>query len=75
MTTLVQAKPFWMSRVLWFNALAIAALVLTELSSSAELPQAVARWTGVALGAVNIVLRTMTNQPVSASSDSLEEVP
>lgn len=71
---MVPAKAWWKSRVIWFNALAIAALVLTHLQASPDLPPAVAGWLGVAVGAVNIVMRSFTTQPVAASSDTVKEV-
>lgn len=62
------AKPWYASKTILFNAL--AAITTAILSQSAELtpvlgPSAIAF---VSVG--NIILRTLTNQPIAASKES-----
>lgn len=74
-TTMVPAKPWWKSKVIILNLLAIVGLVLTEVLRTPDLPVGLTRWLGVALGAINVVMRTFTVQPVAGSSDQVKEVP
>ena len=60
----MEGKPFWMSKTLWVNALAIAGSLLIGQYVTAD------QWaeiTAVGLAVVNIVLRFVTGEPVSWS--------
>lgn len=73
-TTIVPAKPWWQSKVIWLNALAVVGLVLTEVLRTPDLPPGLTRWLGVGVAAVNVVMRTFTQQPVAASADQVKEI-
>lgn len=66
-----ETKPFWESRTLWVNGLTVIAMILAFLidaQSANGLPFDLdARWIALALGIVNIILRSVTSQPVSRS--------
>lgn len=63
-----KAKPWWRSRVIWFNAsvAATGALVAALPQLQPLLPPAAYGWVAVVLGVVNTVLRTVTNQPIAS---------
>lgn len=54
-------KPFWKSRTIWANALALAALVLQEALGHEVLPL---EFQGAVLAVLNVILRFRTDTPV-----------
>jgi len=54
-------KPFWKSRTLWANAIALVALGLQEAFGHEVLPLEIQ---GTILGLLNIVLRFATTTPI-----------
>lgn len=62
---LVEPKSLLASKTLWVNVLTAAAAVLTALSGSELIPATVMPYIVVGLAAVNILLRTITTQPVT----------
>lgn len=65
--TASQAKPWWQSRTLWFNALC-AALAAAELGLGAlqtVLPGEPYAWLSFAIVVGNAVLRALTTQPLA----------
>lgn len=63
----MESKPFWMSKTLWVNALAIAGMVL--VGQAGITTEQWAEISGVVLATVNIVLRFVTGEPVSWSKN------
>jgi len=61
-------KPWYESKTLWFNALAIVALVIPNLIEALgkTFPgvELINVWGAFALAVVNIVLRFVTNEPL-----------
>lgn len=74
MTVLVPAKPWWQSKTLWLNALVILAGLLEVVRESGQLLPATAAWVGVGLAGVNLILRTLTTQPVAAGANRVKPV-
>lgn len=66
-TVCVEAKPWWRSTVLWLNAAAVIVAMLTEVSTTVDLPPSIQRWLLIALAAGNGILRFRTVQPVTTS--------
>ena len=54
----MQTKPFWKSRTLWTNVIAIVALILEAQLGKVLTPET---QIGI-LGAINIILRLITNE-------------
>lgn len=69
--TPVEAKPFWESKTMWINVLTVVAMILSfviDTHMAGGLPLDLdPRWIALALGIVNIVLRSVTNQPITRS--------
>lgn len=67
----METKVWYTSRTIWINALTVAAMVLAFLvdtQTAGGLPFSLdPRWVTLALGVVNIVLRSVTNQGVTRS--------
>ena len=63
----METKPFWASKTMWVNALAVLASVLGAMNVDALTPEVQAQVVGVVMGIVNIVLRFVTKSGVSAS--------
>jgi hypothetical protein len=61
-------KPFWASKTLWVNALAVAAAVGTVVGFDLT-PELQAEIVVIVMGVVNIVLRFVTKSGVSVSGD------
>lgn len=59
----MEPKPIWQSRTFWVNALTLAATVLGTLTGI--LPAEVAPYVAGALSVVNVVLRFLTDRPVT----------
>lgn len=67
-TVMVEAKPWWKSKVVILNVLAGLAMLIPELSATVELPAGVKSWMAGLLVVVNVLLRFVSNQPVTAST-------
>lgn len=66
---MTQAKPFWQSKTVWINAVAIFAAILESTEIVDLIP---ADWQAAIpalLAVANIILRTVTHQPVSVRSE------
>ena len=63
---LVTTKPWWKSKTIWVQLLPMAVAVLALLADSELItnPQAVAGLL-LAIGVINIVLRSITGQPLT----------
>lgn len=75
-----EAKVWYESKTLWINILTVAAMILSfvvDTSMAGGLPLDLdPRWIALALGIINIVLRSVTNQPVTRSkSDAVATTP
>ena len=55
------AKSIWVSKTFWVNVLAVVGDIILNMTGHA-LP---AGWDITALGIINLILRTVTKQPVS----------
>lgn len=66
-----EPKVWYESKTLWINILTVAAMILSfvvDTHAAGGLPLDLdPRWVALALGVINIVLRSVTNQPVSRS--------
>lgn len=60
----MEAKPWYRSKTMWANGLAAAAMILAESQSWTFLPDGWEGYSVAALGVVNILLRSVTRQPV-----------
>jgi hypothetical protein len=71
----MDSKPWWASRTIIFNAIAIAvATAVANIEAlRALLPPAAFQWFAFVLPIVNVALRTITTQPVTASSTTSTE--
>lgn len=65
----MDSKPFWASKTLWVNLVAVIAAVLGAFNVDMLTPEMQAQVVGVIMGVVNMVLRVVTKGPVKASSD------
>ena len=66
MTTEI-SKPFWASKTLWVNLIALAAAVSTACGVDLGLnPETQVVVVGTVMSVVNIILRLVTTAPVSA---------
>lgn len=61
------SKPFWRSRMLWVNAVSLAAVVATAFGLIQPLPAELEPVAEVIVLAINLVLRLRTDQAVSLS--------
>lgn len=68
---LVEPKVWYESKTLWINGLTVLAMILSfviDAQMTGGLPLDLdPRWISLALGVVNILLRSVTNQPVTRS--------
>ncbi len=68
---MVIPKPWWESKMIWFNALTILGVILVFIAQQQDaglLPFAVdAKWIVFLQGTINLALRFMTKTPVSGS--------
>lgn len=68
---MVEPKLWYESKTLWINALTVIASILAfivDTQTAGGLPFEIdPRWVVIALGVVNIILRSVTNQPVTRS--------
>lgn len=58
------SKPWYQSKTIWANLLAVVGLILAEAQGWTFLPDGSAAYLVAALGIVNIVLRSITSQGV-----------
>lgn len=62
-------KPFWQSKTMWINGLTVVAMILAfvvDTQMAGGLPfELDSAWLVLILGIVNILLRFVTNQPIS----------
>lgn len=67
----MEPKVWYESRTIWINTLTVAAMILSfvvDTQMAGGLPFDVdPRWVVLALGVINILLRSVTNQGVSRS--------
>jgi hypothetical protein len=63
----VSSKPFWQSKTLWWNALAIVVTVAGSTAFQALLPANWMAYDAAIVSVGNIVLRFVTTQPITAS--------
>lgn len=63
------AKPWYLSKVLWVNALTMLLTLVGTLQD--VLPKDWLPYIPAVLAGVNMVLRFLTTQPVSASADKI----
>ena len=67
MTTEI-SKPFWASKTLWVNLIALAAAISTAFGVDLGLnPETQVAVVGTVMSVVNIILRLVTKAPVSVS--------
>lgn len=58
------AKPWWASKTLWANGIAVLAAGLTVTGVADLTPEVQAEIVAVIIGGVNIALRFMTKDPI-----------
>lgn len=63
----MNAKPWWQSRTLWFNAIGLTLMTVQALSGANVIPP---EYAVPALAVGNAVLRFVTTQPIGAKSES-----
>lgn len=67
----MEPKVWYESKTFWINLLTVAAMILSfviDTHAAGGLPMDLdPRWVALGLGIVNIILRAVTNQPVSRS--------
>jgi len=64
----METKPFWASKTLWVNVIAVGASIAGMFGLDFGLdPQTQIAVVGAVMGVVNIVLRVMTKSGVSAT--------
>jgi hypothetical protein len=61
----VEAKEFWQSKTFWVNVMVIVVAVLDLLSKQPFVPPQYVPFVLFAVGVVNIVLRAITDKPVT----------
>jgi hypothetical protein len=67
MTTQIP-KPFWSSKTLWINLIALVAAISTAFGVDLGLdPEAQIAIVGTVMSVINIVLRFVTKAPISTS--------
>lgn len=59
------SKPWYMSKVFWFNMLALIASILANFGYSGELPADWEQYVGVIVAVANILLRFVTKRPIT----------
>ena len=65
----MEPKPWWASKTLWFNVLTLAVLVIGVLVSQEGLvPEGWLKWLGAVAAVINVILRFITNQPLTLAS-------
>jgi hypothetical protein len=66
----MDAKHPAQSKTLWINLIVIAVAIL-ELTNviSLPIPEGLAPWIAFGIGVLNIILRTLTKEPISLSAD------
>ena len=60
-----EMKPFWASKTLWVNVIAVIASITVTLGLFDLTPELQATIIGVVMGIVNIALRFVTDKKVS----------
>jgi hypothetical protein len=58
------AKPFWESKVLWFNFLSLA-LLLIDTAIATNIPLVASQWFPFMVVTVNFALRLVTSESVN----------
>jgi len=62
------AKPFWASKTLWINFIALVAAISTAFGVDLGLnPEAQIAIVGTVMSAMNIILRFVTKAPITTS--------
>lgn len=64
----VQPKAAWASRTIWVNVLTLAVAVLMLVSQQTWLPEQTVPILLALVGAINVVLRFLTGQPVQLAN-------
>lgn len=68
-------KPFYASKTFWANVIVVAVAVLAYLGAQPGLiPAEFGPWVLAGVGALNIVLRFMTNEPITLKRSSSGDV-
>lgn len=60
-------KPWYQSKTIWLNVIAVAVFVVTGLGAMPGIDPSWAPWFGFAVAVLNFVLRMITNQPIAGS--------
>lgn len=63
----MEPKPIWYSKTFWFNVITLVVMIAGALSDPATYGPEIAKWAALILPVGNVVLRWMTNQPVTLS--------
>lgn len=68
-------KPWWRSKIFWINALTLAASIIGIVAASEfvrDNPQLVLVLTGLVIPVINVILRWLTDEPISSWFPSLD---
>lgn len=60
----MEAKPFWQSKTIWVNVVALLVAIITSLNIN---PSWWPQFSIVALGIANVILRFLTGEPIDLS--------
>lgn len=61
----MNSKPWYMSKMFWFNVLAFAAAVAVSFGYTGQLPAEWEQYVGVFVAVINILLRFVTKTPIT----------
>lgn len=74
MTTLVPAKPWWQSKTIWLNAIALVVAIITAVTDVLQLSEDATQVVLAVTAALNVILRFFTTQPVAATGGEIREI-
>lgn len=65
----MEPKPWWQSKTIWVNALTLAVLIIGVLvTQDGVIPESWLKWLAAVSAVVNVVLRFITEQPITLTA-------